>query len=548
MRRTLHCVTLFIVLLFTFGSGMAGGGQMFDLPPSGDRVLRIGVAASDIGTFDPHFSASYQDRAVADMVFNGLVRYKPGEAPEIEPDLVESIPDPELVDGRQMWTFKLRKGVMFHPCAQVPSYELTSDDVVYSLHKSADPKRSAYAGEYENMVVEKIDDHTVRISLDRPLSPVLFLPKISNYAGGFIVSKRVIELLGDGAFTRHPVGTGPFMLADYRPNEKASLLANPVYFRGRPKLDRVELHFYPDVGMRESAFLNGSLDVIYGFKSEAVFDKMNGIPNILVDTHGVGEVAVIHFNTSVKPFDDRRVRQAVAYAIDRDKCLDLFVRKIADNVYSPVPSQLLPGGLSRAEVEELNLDYGLDRDKARHLMAQAGYANGFDLKVYSSSLSGYLKNYQSIRDQLAFLGINMKIEVVDHSTMHSLIRQNLNALVVYIAWRPNADACLTRFFHSDSIVSTGTTLDTNFSHYDQVDDLIEDARWEANTSRQIELWKLAQIKILSDMAAFPLHYQNLVHLRKKYVDYGHPLKSSLALYPQITERTRINRSAMSGNR
>jgi peptide/nickel transport system substrate-binding protein len=125
--------------------------------------------------------------------------------------------------------------------------------------------------------------------------------------------------------------------------------------------------------------------------------------------------------------------------------------------------------------------------------------------------------------------------------MHSLIREDVNPIVIYVAWRPNADVYLTRFYHSDSIVVTGAKPDTNFSHYDQIDDLIEGARGELDPEAQIEMWKDAQIKILEDMVAYPLQYQNQVTARHDYVDFGHELKSVLALYAQFTENTTINK-------
>ncbi|RLB71861.1 MAG: polyamine ABC transporter substrate-binding protein, partial [Deltaproteobacteria bacterium] len=121
---------------------------------------------------------------LADMVFNGLLRYKPGHAPNFEPDLAEEIPEPFIVDGRQIWTFKLKRGIFFHAGPNTQSYEFTAADVVYSLNKAADPKRSAYAGEYTGMSVEKIDDYTCNIIMDPPLSPTLFFPKVADYAGG----------------------------------------------------------------------------------------------------------------------------------------------------------------------------------------------------------------------------------------------------------------------------------------------------------------------------------------------------------------------------
>jgi peptide/nickel transport system substrate-binding protein len=131
--------------------GETPGGEA----PSGDRpVLRYALDAADLGTLDPHYASSTPDRTVVDMIFNALVRYKPGDSSQFEPDLATEIPEPEIVDGKQVWTFTLRQGVMWHPGPQTESYELTADDVIFSLQKSANPDTSAYAAEYTGMTFE----------------------------------------------------------------------------------------------------------------------------------------------------------------------------------------------------------------------------------------------------------------------------------------------------------------------------------------------------------------------------------------------------------
>jgi len=502
-------------------------------------ILRLGQNAADLHSLDPHFATTTQDRSLVDMVFNGLLRYKPGDGSVIEPDLAEALPEPEMVGGKQVWIFGLRRGVMCHPSDVTPAYELTAEDVVYSLQKSANPERSAYAGEYTGMTVEALDDYTVKITLDKPLSPVLFFPKVANYSGGFIVCKKAIEAMGDDAFKTHPVGTGPFMIQSYSPGEKVVLVANDAYFRGRPLLDSIEFRYMPDISSREAGLLAGELEVINGLPDKVWVDKMSKEEGIRVDVFGVGEVATVHFNTSVEPLNNPVVRKAIAYALDRDEFLALFGEPVAENVYSPVPAKFLAGGLTRAEAEKLGLTYDVDREKAKQMLADAGYPGGFSLEVVTSEMTGYRRIYESMQAQLAEVGIDLKVKVVDHSTMHKLIREDVNPIVVYIAWRPNADVYLTRFFHSDSIVVTGAKPDTNFSHYDQIDDLIEAARVETDPDKQVDLWKQAQIKILEDMVAYPLHYQQQVYARTEAVDYGHELISVLALYPGITENTRI---------
>jgi peptide/nickel transport system substrate-binding protein len=155
-------------------------------------------------------------------------------------------------------------------------------------------------------------------------------------------------------------------------------------------------------------------------------------------------------------------------------------------------------------------------------------------------MSDYRANYEVLQAELAQIGVTLNLNVVDHATMHEQIRKDVNPIVIYVAFRPNANAYLTQFFDSASIVVTGSSPITNFSHYSGIDDLIVKAREETDPEAQAETWREANIKILKDLAAYPLYMQNLVYARTPRVDYGHDLVSSLALYPQITEQTTIN--------
>ena len=131
---------------------------------SDSNILRFGIDASGLGTGDPHRAASRNDRAVVDMIFNGLLRYVPGNAPSIEPDIATSIPHPTFSNGKQTWTFELRRDVFCHPGPKTRGYRLTADDVVFSLQRSATAEVSAYAGDYNGMSTEKLDDFTVSVS------------------------------------------------------------------------------------------------------------------------------------------------------------------------------------------------------------------------------------------------------------------------------------------------------------------------------------------------------------------------------------------------
>ena len=153
-------------------------------------------------------------------------------------------------------------------------------------------------------------------------------------------------------------------------------------------------------------------------------------------------------------------------------------------------------------------------------------------------MPAYRVIYESMQAQLAQVGINMDVNVVDHATMHDQIRKDVNPLVVYVAFRPTADAYLTQFFHSDSIVVTGKNPNTNFAHYASVDDADRHGAQRARLPpSRVALWKQAQTMALPDMVTYPIQYTNQVYARSTNVDYGHELKSVIQLYPGIDERT-----------
>ncbi len=502
-------------------------------------VLRFGVQVSAMGNLDPHFAAASQDRALADMVFNGLLRYVPGNAPQIEPDLAVDMPDFRMEKGKQVWTINLRKGVYFHPGPATPAHEMTADDVIFSIKKSADKKFCAYAGEYAGMAVKKRGDYGLEITLEKPISSILFFPKLTNYGGGFIVSKQAVETMGYERFKSHPIGTGPFAFQKLLPGRKLSLRANSQYFRGIPKLTGVEILFIPGLKDREDGLRQGRLDVITGSAEKGWIDAMEKENSIIVDTHGVGEVGTLHLNTQMKPTDDIRVRRAIAYALNRNGFLSTTSPLLSGPVFSPVPAQFLPGGLSKKDARILKLDYPQDLGKAKKLLIEAGYPHGFSLDLITSEKRVYKNYYFVMKNQLAKIGITCNITIDTHANMHKKIRNHPQPLVIYPAWRPNADAYLTRFFHSDAIIVKGSSPDTNFSHYDKIDKLIEAARLTIDPVTQVNLWIQTQIRILDEVAAFPIMFTRQCYARKIDVDYGHRLVSTMALYPQFTENTCI---------
>ncbi|HEX5497950.1 MAG TPA: ABC transporter substrate-binding protein, partial [Thermomicrobiales bacterium] len=409
-------------------------------------TLRMAQNAADLASLDPHYAAGTQDRALVDMVFDGLIRFKPGDSTQMEPDLATEMPEPTMDGGKQVWSFTLRDNVQVHKTAKSDAYTLTADDVVFSFKKAADTNTSAYAGDYQGVTVAKVDDKTVTFTLDAPLSPTLFLPKVANYSGGYIVPQKAYEALGADAFKTAPAGTGPFKFDSYTPQNSVTLVANDDFYRGAPKLAGIDYRFIEEISSRESALLAGDLDVINGLPEGQWVDKINKMDAVKADVFGVGEAVFLCLNITAKPFDDAKVRQAIALALSRQNHVALFGAPVGEPIYSVVPAQLMPGGLTEDQAKEAGVLYDQNIDQAKQLLAEAGSPDGFSVKLVTSQMDDYRRNYETMQAELDAIGVKIDLQVVQHAAMHELIRKGTNPLVIYVAFRPTADTYLTQFF------------------------------------------------------------------------------------------------------
>ena len=489
------------------------------------QTLRVGMATQDVGRLDPHFAVSTIDRVAVAWMFNGLVRFKPGsiDPSEIEPDLAERWE--HSADGRT-WTFHLRRGVQFHGGFG----ELTAEDVAFSLRKAGNAQSSAFSADFRAFeTVEAVDPYTVRIVLRENVPSLLGL--ISNYSGGYIVSRRAVEQSG-ADFARAPVGTGPFSLERVTPNQSAELTAHPQYFRGAPQIGRISYRFIPSDASRDLAFQNRELDVNYGRADQAWVNRTRQVPNTIVDVFEPGELAILHLNTQQPPFNDIRVRQALAHAVNRAELVRFRGQDVSREAQSVVPRGYLG----------FTPDAGLlppDSNKARQLLAEAGHPNGLTVRVIHTQLPEMLSMMQVVQQQLRRAGITLDLQVVEHATFHQQIRQDLSPMVYYSAARfPVADIYLTQFFHSRSIVGTPTAV-TNFSHCDQADRQIDAARVSTDEEEQKRLWAEAQRILVQNVCGVPMIETLLVFARRDNVDYGYELRGSMSLGPLITEKTRM---------
>ena len=254
---------------------------------------------------------------------------------------------------------------MCQPSDGVPAYELTGEDVVYSLQKAANKDTSAYASDYAGMTFASADPyyghrHPRQAALDRAVLPArrqLFGRLHRVQEGRREARPRRSEDAPGGHRSVHVQG--------YSPKEKMDLVANDAYFRGKPQLDGVEYRYMADLSSRELGLRSGQLDVIYGLQDGKWVDQMSSAPNVKVDVFGVGEVSTIYFNVTKPPFDNPKVRQAVASALNRDEFLALYGTSVAQKVFSPVPQAFMAGGLTEQELAAQNAGLSVRSDQGQ---------------------------------------------------------------------------------------------------------------------------------------------------------------------------------------
>ncbi len=486
--------------------------------------LTVSSGIPDVSTLDPHRATAIGDKGVVSALFDGLVRFPPGSADPkaLQPDLATKW---ETSADNKVWTFHVRKGVQFHG-----GYgELKAADVVYSIQRAADPKRSSFAANFAVVdKVEAIDPYTVRITLKYP--DASFLGRVSNYHGGNIVSKAAAEKLGD-KFGQSPIGTGPFVFREHVTQQYVKLVANDAYFRGKPKLAGVTYRMIPSDSARELAFTSNEIDLAIG-KREQRWVERSLKRGVKVDIFDPAEFRTLFLNRNIKPLDNLKVREAIAAAVNVDEIIRFAGKDVADKGCSIVPNGYLGQDCSAGT-------YVYDVERAKALLKQAGFPNGITLNSVVSSAAAQLPIMEIVQAQLAKAGIQLKMEVVDHATYQAKSRQDQSAIVFYGAARfPNADYWLTEFYDSAASIGAPGAM-SNFSHCSVADSPIRKARVEPDTKKQLALWKEVQDKVHEDVCAIPLFGLKQVWMHNTRVSLGYDLKGALNLQPPITELTTV---------
>jgi len=443
----------------------------------------------DPAGFDPANIFRIENENLAFNIFSGLTTYD-GETGEIIPDLATSW---ETTDNKT-WTFKLREGVTFHK-----DYgDFTAADVIYSFNRIKDPATaSPYASELAGIVsMEAPDPYTLIIELDAPNGN--FLHTVANYHQGQIVSQKAIEEAGDQVRWQ-PIGTGPYYLESIDVSSQIVLKRHEDYYKGPAPIETIVFNIIKDEATATIALRNGEVDLVMRSNKEENLEVLEAEGFTM---NSVKDYAVVIgvLNPEFEPFANPLVRKAMAHAVDYAS----ITQAISPSLTQPHHSMLLPWmDVYTDDVPK----YEYDPEKAKALLAEAGYPDGFTFKNLGTSAQGVTELQQFQIDFLSQVGINMEMELVDTPTFNQ--RRNAGEFDMASRLLPavNPDMVLFSYLHPDNMVPNGL----NGARYDnpEVTTLLEAARAEPDKEKAFEMYKQVQ-QIVAEDAVYLATYSNNV--------------------------------------
>lgn len=520
--------------LITAGAAGAAAGIGLHMPAAlaqDSDIITIALAARAPAGINPQQTGlSGGDNWTIYQVFNTLVRAPDGrfatKPEEFEPSLAESW---ESSADAKTWTYRLREGVQFHK-----GYgEMTSDDVMFTFGRQLDPELVT-GGKVQFSNIESIDApdaYTFVVQLKRP--DPLFNGSAASVLSASIICKKAFEEKGD-AFNFDPIGTGCFQVESVSETEGVTLAAFPEFFGEQPASPRVRVSYIADTTARTLAFASGQIDMIEGVRAPGWIDTMKQrSAETQFDMTAPGSFNFLHLNLTRAPLDNLKVRQAIRYATDSEALASAY-GPMAKPMVGIIASQF-EGSVKREELPE-ELQYKPDPEKAKALLAEAGYPDGVTISCYTSQREDYSAIMLMIQEQLRAVGINLDLQIIDHNTFHAENRLDKNAMPLNSSsYGPLPINVFLQQVSAAAEVKADGSGQGNFSHYGVampgIDDLVTKALDEPDFSKRTVIFQEIERKLLADLPIMGVITLGYVIARNPRVDIGFPVQSGYAYWP-----------------
>lgn len=393
----------------------------------------------DSRTFDPYKTSDLNDQKFQYQIYDSLLREEPDRS--IVPALCTEYTFSE--DGTEI-LFTIREGVKFHN-----GETMTADDVVFSLNTAiASPFTSKVTGTMKEAV--KVDDKTVKLVLKHPFLGILGCLVSANCA---IVPEKAYKANPDG-FAHKPIGAGPYVLKSVKRGERMDLEAFPDYYRGPARVKNVYLRIIPDDNAALMALESGALDLMQPSQAYTDRDAIKANPRLVYHEAEQAATFLIAFNNAKGLFTDKRLREAVARAINRE---DLIIGAV-NGMANPVEAGMIPLAPQYPKGFKA-LPY--DLAKAKALLAEAGYPNGLTVSMRVPAMAHYVKPAEVIQEQLRQIGITMKVESIERASWHDIVYSGGNFDLTFFATTMpviDGDFCTYPYLHSSEADGKGNNF------------------------------------------------------------------------------------------
>lgn len=411
--------------------------------------------------------------SVAAKIFNGLVRFDEGS--RIVPDLAESF---SISQDGLTYRFKLRKGVRFHN-----GREFKAKDVKYSFERVLSPEtrssrtwlfdRISGATEFMNGAspdvqgIRVVDDYTVEIEIVKPFGPFLnLLAMPPAYIVPFDAAGR--------EFSSNPIGTGPFTLKEWKRGRELILTANNEYSATKAVIQGIVYRIIPEELTTLAEFESGNLDVMGVPSTE--FRRYSDSPRwkgLIQKSQGLNTF-YLGLNCEKPPFNDKKVRQALNHAVDRERILKTIMEGRGELATGPVPHLLL---------QSVNKGYRYDPDKARALLKESGLENKLKFRIYQAPDQDTVDIMEVVQQYLKDVGVEAEIVQLEWSAFKDAVNKG-EADSFWLSWRadyPDPENFLFPVFHSSNWGPAGNRA--RFNDPD-IDRLIEEAQTEPDEKKR----------------------------------------------------------------
>jgi peptide/nickel transport system substrate-binding protein len=465
-------------------------------PPRRGGTLRVSVDQA-VSKLNPLLTRVNPEYLVAELLYSALTRLKLDMS--AEPDLAESwTSSPDLTE----WTFVLRQGVVFHdgsPC--------TANDVVATFTAILDPKTASPARQYIGPIakVSAKDDTTVVFGLSAPYAdmPVMLANTCAKIVPAAIVNGGLARL------DREAVGTGPFKLVSFEPERLIVVTRNDAYYdKERPYLARVEVRVYPDPTSEGSALIAGDNDLQASVQPTeyARLAKASGVQALRVPS---GQFCNVNMGCDQKPFNDVRVRQALALCVDRPAMVDL----VAEGYGTPGnDSPLNPAYRFYSELPLKKPDIA----KAKTLLAEAGYPKGLTATMIASDRPATRTQLAvALREMAKPAGFTIDVQTMPHATYLDQVWKKGPFYVGFYNMQPTADAIFSLLYTSNAAWNETRWNNAAF------DKVVGEARTTIDEGKRRELYAEAQRLMNQDAPSIIPVFFDLLAAQRKWVEGYH---------------------------